>query len=225
MDFSGGICHLPRSFVALVNVLPSLIQSASATPNPSVSGLLWAVVGLAVVAFVAVEAAVVWQALRHPPAQASRRRVIEIAWLATPAVILLALLVWSGVVLGSDVRSAPAKPDLTIAIDGRMFVWNIHYAGDRLSLNQLHLPVGKVARIDLTSDDVVHGFWIPQFRVKQQAKPGQTVTIYLQPMETGDFNIVCAELCGNSHYAMRGFVHVESQEDFDRWLATQEPGA
>ena len=210
-----------------MNVLPGLIQSANATPNPSVSGTLWTIVGLSIAAFAVVEVLVVRQALRHPPAQPSRRRAIEIAWLATPAVILLALVVWSGVVLGSDVRSAPAKPDLTIAIDGRMFVWNIHYpgpTGDKLTLNQLHLPVGKVARIDLTSDDVVHGFWIPQFRVKQKATPGQTVTLYLQPMQTGDFNIVCAELCGNSHYAMRGFVHVESQEDFDRWLASQEPG-
>jgi cytochrome c oxidase subunit 2 len=184
---------------------------------------------LTVIAFVLVEGVVAWIAFR--PVSLGGRRRLEVAWLATPALILVALVLWTGRVLGSDVRNVPAKTDLTVHVTGHMFYWQVRYELPpvdgvpreiEVAANQIHLPEGKAARIVLDAADVVHGFWVPQFRIKETIAPGSPVTIWMQPMETGEFNIVCAELCGESHFAMRGFVHVESDEAFAGWIAAQE---
>ena len=109
-------------------------------------------------------------------------------------------------------------------------------ADDIVTLNQLHLPVNKQVMIHLSSKDVIHSFALPEMRVKQDAVPGMEIPIYFTPtMTTKDFlnmlkgtareglgyEIACAQLCGNSHYRMRGFVTVESEEEFDAWLAEE----
>lgn len=194
---------------------------------------LWSWILAGVAGFLVVEAGVVWAAVRWRAEKdgASSRRALEIAWLATPAVILLGLVAWSASVLGSDVRAAGAgeKPALTVHVTGMMFRWEIRHeiagADGQITtietLNQLHLPAGKTAEIVIESGDVAHTFWVPQFRIKQDAVPGARHVVRIRPMETGEFNIVCAELCGNSHYAMRGFVHVESAEKFEAWTRAQ----
>ncbi len=104
---------------------------------------------------------------------------------------------------------------------------------DITTLNQLHLPLGRMAQIGLSSKDVIHSFFLPEFRVKQDAIPGMRVPVSFRPTmsteefrrRTGrparDFEIACAQLCGINHYTMRGFVTIESQEEFDAWYAAQ----
>lgn len=106
-------------------------------------------------------------------------------------------------------------------------------ADDIVTLNQLHLPVGKPAIIHLSSKDVIHSFNLPNMRIKQDAIPGLTIPLWFEPTittaqmreQTGDpayvYEIACAQLCGNSHYAMRGFLTVHAQEEFDAWMATE----
>ncbi|MFQ5742751.1 MAG: cytochrome c oxidase subunit II [Acidobacteriota bacterium] len=110
---------------------------------------------------------------------------------------------------------------------------------DVTTINQLHLPVNRYAEILLTSKDVVHSFFLPVMRVKQDAIPGMVVPVHFEPIEITPeaarypgceankncWEIACAQLCGLSHYRMRGFLTVESQEDFDAWLAAQTAGA
>lgn len=106
-------------------------------------------------------------------------------------------------------------------------------ADDVVTLNQMHLPVDKPAVIRLSSKDVIHGFNLPQMRIKQDAIPGLTIPVWFRPTvttadmrrQTGNdefqYEIACAQLCGNSHYRMRGFVTVETQDEFDAWLAEE----
>ena len=106
-------------------------------------------------------------------------------------------------------------------------------ADDIVTLNQLHLPVNQQVLIHLSSKDVIHGFGIPEMRVKQDALPGMTIPVYFTPTMTSaefldeikgsaregkGFEIACAQLCGNSHYRMRGFLTVESEDEFNDWL-------
>ena len=178
------------------------------------SSSVWLVIVGSVAALVTVTAAVL--------VVAKPRRGLELAWLATPALILVALVAWSSRVLGSDVRATAGEPELVVDVTGKMFVWEVrHEAGGKVveTLNRIHVPVGKTAEIRLRSADVAHGFWIPQLGVKEAALPGEPRTFRIRATETGEFNIVCSELCGNSHYAMRGFVHVESDAAFARFLA------
>jgi cytochrome c oxidase subunit II len=94
---------------------------------------------------------------------------------------------------------------------------------DVVLLNELHLPVNKPVIIKLTTKDVIHSFFLPQMRVKQDAIPGQVIPIWFEPIKTGQWDIACAQLCGLSHYRMRGSYTVESQADFDKWMADNAP--
>ena len=92
---------------------------------------------------------------------------------------------------------------------------------DVTTINQLHLPVGKTALITLTSRDVIHSFFVPVMRVKQDVIPGMRIPVWFTPIKTGQWEIACAQLCGLGHYRMRGFLTIHTQEEFEAWLAKQ----
>ena len=92
---------------------------------------------------------------------------------------------------------------------------------DFTTINQLHLPIGKPAIIHLTSRDVIHSFFLPQMRVKQDAIPGMSIPVWFTPTKTGSWEIACAQLCGLGHYRMKGFLTIESEEDFQEWHDSQ----
>ncbi len=130
------------------------------------------------------------------------------------------------------------KDVLKVEIMPQQFAWNVRYAGpDEVfataddivaPLSQLHVPVNTPVVIQLSAFDVVHSFYIPQLRIKQDAVPGTVTTFWFQAVKTGKFEIACSALCGNGHYKMRGNLTVESAEDFQKWLgdqAAQTPAA
>ncbi len=92
---------------------------------------------------------------------------------------------------------------------------------DIITLNQLHIPVDTPVIVDLSSKDVIHSFSLPVMRVKQDVIPGQMIPVWFEAKSTGNFEIACAQLCGLAHYRMRGFLIVESKEDFAKWLNEQ----
>jgi cytochrome c oxidase subunit 2 len=91
------------------------------------------------------------------------------------------------------------------------------------TLNNLYLPVDKTAILYLSSKDVIHSFFLPYMRVKHDAIPGQVVPLWFQPVQTGKSEIGCAQLCGLSHFRRKGFLHIQSQTEYDGWLAQQAP--
>ena len=97
-------------------------------------------------------------------------------------------------------------------------------ADDITTINQLYLPVDQPTIFYLTTKDVIHSFSIPFLRLKHDAIPGMTIPLQAVPTQTGDTEIACAQLCGNSHYRMKGFVHILPQGEFDQWLADQSSG-
>lgn len=94
-------------------------------------------------------------------------------------------------------------------------------ADDITTINNLYLPVDKPAILYLSSKDVIHSFYLPYFRVKHDAIPGQTIPLHFTPIQTGDGEVGCAQLCGLGHFRMRGFVHIQTAAEFDSWLAEQ----
>lgn len=150
-------------------------------------------------------------------------------------------------------QDGPGNP-VVIEVVAQQFAWNIRYSGadgvfgrrvaslvsarnsvgldptdpasadDIVTLNQFHIPVGRQIQVRLTSKDVLHSFFLPDFRVKQDAVPGMQVNVFFDALEAGSFEIACAELCGMQHYQMRGFVTVhESDDAFNAWLAENAP--
>ncbi len=120
-----------------------------------------------------------------------------------------------------------------IEVMPQQFAWNFRYAGaDGIfatdddvvpAQNQMHIPVDTPVLIQIAPFDVIHSFFIPNFRVKQDATPGMINAMWFQATETGNFEIACAELCGNGHYRMKGYLTVESQEAYEQWLSDNAP--
>jgi len=169
---------------------------------------------------------------------------LEWTWTLVTAGILLIFL-FRALNLWGEMQAPPPANAMPIEITAQQFAWNVRYPGkdgvfgridhkladvdnqigldktdpaaadDVIMQNQLYLPVDRPVRVALRSLDVLHSFFLPNMRVKQDAVPGMTITIWFTPKETGNFEIACAEHCGLGHYRMRGRVHVVSGAAFD----------
>jgi cytochrome c oxidase subunit II len=156
---------------------------------------------------------------------------LEIAWTAATAVIVLTLAFLSRGLwldLKDPARFPPAGFEVVVA--AKQFEWNVTYPGpdgrlgtddDFVVRNQLHVPVGVPVHVHLTAEDVIHSFFVPEFRVKQDAVPGMQIPTWFEATRTGEFTIGCAELCGLGHYRMRGTLFVHDAAGFERWQAEQ----
>jgi cytochrome c oxidase subunit 2 len=144
---------------------------------------------------------------------------LEVVWVLVPFLIVSALAAYAWVVL--DDIEAKEPGELRVHVFGQQFTWSYEYRGKDgkpIRSNELYLPVDKPVRFDISTRDVIHSFWIPNFRLKSDTPPGITTKWRATPSKIGDNDIVCAELCGAGHAAMRATAHVVSQEDFDKWL-------
>ncbi len=184
------------------------------------------------VIFVLVEGALLAFLIRYRRGASTRAMYIhgnvtaEIIWTVIPALIVT-YLAFASQRVWAHIQGPPPPHQMELEVVAEQFAWNIHYAGpdgqfgtadDVETINQLHLPVGQVVLVRLKSKDVIHSFFLPQFRLKRDTVPGITGRIWLQATKTGQYEIVCAELCGLGHYRMRGFVTIETPEAFAAWL-------
>ena len=145
---------------------------------------------------------------------------LEVVWVLIPFVIVSILAAYAWIVL--DDIEEPKPGELRVHVFGQQFAWSYEYRGKDgkpVRSNELVLPVDKPVRFDISSRDVIHSFWIPNFRLKSDAVPGITTKWRATPTTVGRHDIVCAELCGAGHAAMRASAQVVSQGDFDKWLA------
>jgi cytochrome c oxidase subunit II len=170
--------------------------------------------------------------------------IVLMSVIAEGGVLVIGLPVWAKLY-----DTPPPPNAVVVEVTPEQFAWNIHYAGkdgkfgrtspnlitldnaigmdakdpagkdDILLVGELHLPVNRAARIRLRSKDVIHSFFLPMQRIKQDVVPGMTNDVLFVPTVAGDFEIACAELCGFGHYQMRGLLRVESEEKFEAWLA------
>ncbi len=143
---------------------------------------------------------------------------LEIAWTVIP-LILVVIFGYIGVV---DLNEVTKKgEEITVKVNAFQWDWTFEYDGGVLS-QELVLPVDKRARMEMTSNDVLHSFWVPEFRVKQDLVPGAPQNLYFTPTMVGEYDLVCAELCGLSHYSMLRTVRVVEQDEFTAWLQTEQ---
>ncbi len=154
---------------------------------------------------------------------------LEVVWTIIPALICVLLALMSRG-LWTKIKERMPQDALQVEITGEQFAWNFKYAGadgtigtpdDVITLNQLHFPVGKPVVATLLSKDVIHSFYLPEFRVKQDAVPGLKTRIWFEGNRVGSWDIACAELCGLGHYRMKGQVTVDTTEDFQKWMEEQ----
>ncbi|MDT8306040.1 MAG: cytochrome c oxidase subunit II [Anaerolineae bacterium] len=142
---------------------------------------------------------------------------LEIAWTIFPLVVVIVFGVWGARLLTDIIR--PAEEEMTVQVSGQQWSWRFTYPehGD-FTTDELVLPVGQPVRLELTSLDVLHSFWVPEFRVKQDLVPGQVHELRITPTEEGEYKTRCAEICGTSHAYMISDVRIVSATAFDDWI-------
>ncbi|MCD6727295.1 MAG: cytochrome c oxidase subunit II [Solirubrobacteraceae bacterium] len=155
--------------------------------------------------------------LDGPPIHGDTR--LEIIWTALPTAIIAGLAAYAAVVL-LDIQEAPAKGTRVVNVTGQQFAWSFSMTegGRRIAVNRLVLPVGEPVEFKVRSKDVIHDFWVPEWRLKVDAVPGITTSYSLTPTRTGSYQVVCAELCGLGHAFMRQSVSVVSRERYAAWV-------
>lgn len=201
-----------------------------------VDGLFMMILWITGIVFVGTQIALVWamwrfRSERQPQAvyQHGSQR-LEVIWTIIPSAILVFIALYQlGAWTDIKFRSSQPKVAPLAEVSARQFQWKIRYPGpdetigtadDLHTVNDLHFVKGRPVVIYLKTQDVLHSFFLPSMRIKQDAVPGLTIPVWFDSDRAGTFDLVCAELCGWGHYKMRGVVTVhDTQQEFDEWMA------
>jgi cytochrome c oxidase subunit 2 len=215
--------------VTLVAVLFQWLPTSASEEFDRIQDIYWFATVLSIVIFSLVGAVVVYSVWKWrvpldddtdgPPIHGHTG--LEIAWTAVPAILVIALGIVSAVVMSQN-GEAGNRP-LEVNAIGQQFAWKFEYGdyGD-LTSGELVLPVNREAKFTMEAVDVLHSFWVPNFGQKMDAVPGIVTTILVTPTRTGEFEVVCAELCGLGHATMRAKARVVTQAEFDTWVKEKQ---
>jgi cytochrome c oxidase subunit 2 len=205
-----------------------LLPAAAGKEAESIDTLFQVLLSLASVIFGLVIAFILYSliAFRRQPGDLQDAKPVygniplEVTWTVIPLVIVIALGVYGTNVLLGISRPAGATEE-EVKVVGFQWGWRFEYPEYGITSSELVLPVDRQALLRLTSIDVIHSFWVPEFRIKTDAIPDHENQMRITPTEVGDYNVLCAELCGTAHAYMKAPARVLSQSDFDAWVAAQ----
>jgi cytochrome c oxidase subunit 2 len=141
---------------------------------------------------------------------------LELAWTLIPLGIVIVIFFWSADLYFDLAR--PPRDAMQINVVGKRWMWKLQHMTGQREINELHIPVGVPVRLTLTSEDVIHSFFVPAFRTKQDAVPGRYTSTWFQATKPGRYHLFCAEYCGTKHSGMIGTVHVLEPQQFQAWL-------
>ena len=153
---------------------------------------------------------------------------LEIMWTVVPSLILVILTFLSAPAWSKIKIQAPPPSDFVVQVTAKQFNWQITYPGadgkfgtadDKTLLDEMHVPVNKIVHVNLRSQDVIHSFFVPQFRMKQDAVPGREIVQWFEATKPGKYELPCAELCGFGHSGMRGWIYVHTPDEYKKWAA------
>jgi cytochrome c oxidase subunit 2 len=207
--FSGGLPLFPEQGSAMAGRVDALFLFLCA---------------LSVFFSVLIFTAVIFFAIRYRRRSESERPaailgslVLEIVWTAVPLAIVVVIFLWSADIFFHIKRVPPDAMEVYVV--GKRWMWKAQHMTGQREINELHIPVGTPVRLMLTSEDVIHSFFVPAFRVKQDALPGRYTTLWFQAIKPGRYHLFCAEYCGTRHSGMIGWVTAMEPSEFQAWLA------
>jgi cytochrome c oxidase subunit 2 len=145
---------------------------------------------------------------------------LEVLWTVIPLGVVLVLATVSAQYLGK--MEKPDPDEMVVNVVGFQWDWRFEYPDYGISATELHLPLDRQVRFEMTSEDVIHSFWVPEFRIKQDLVPGMTTTLRIRPTEPGQYMLRCAELCGTRHAYMTRPVIVEEDAGFSAWVSNEQ---
>jgi cytochrome c oxidase subunit 2 len=186
--------------------------------------LYWALIGLTAFFTLLIAGLIAVFAIQYRRRSAEDRpghvhepKALEIAWIAVPLAICVVLFFWSAH-LYVTINRVP-RDAVDVYVVGKRWMWKIQHLTGQREINELHVPLGVPIKLNLTSEDVIHSFFVPAFRIKKDAVPGRYNSIWFQATKPGRYHLFCAEYCGTKHSAMIGWVEVMEPAAFQAWLA------
>jgi len=203
------------------------------TFGPDIDSLFYLIYYITAATFILVTVLMIWFVIAYRQREGRRatythgNTTLEIIWTIVPAAILIVLSFMSVSTWAKVKRHAPAS-DFEIQVNAKQFNWEVIYPGPDGKLgtgddvkfdNDIHAPVNKVVRIQLTASDVIHSFFLPNLRLKQDAVPGRNILVWFEATKPGKYELPCAELCGFGHSGMKGWLHVHTAEEYAKWAA------
>jgi cytochrome c oxidase subunit 2 len=221
--------------VLIIAFLPPVALAAPPSPlDPAsqeaqhIANLYWLTFGIAVVIFLVVEGLLLYAVIRFRqrdpaviPPKVHGSTPLEIAWTAAPAIVLLIIFVL--MVRTMSAAATPPTEAMPVKVIAHQWWWEFQYPELGITTaNELHVPVGEPVRVELTSDNVIHSFWIPRLAGKTDVIPGQTNSMWFEADQAGTYRGQCAELCGAQHANMNFLVIAQSGEDFRQWAEGQQ---
>ncbi len=144
-------------------------------------------------------------------------KILEVIWIVIPLLICVVMFVWGAVIFVSNSR--PPANAMEINVVGKQWMWKIQHEDGQREIDELHVPVGKPVKLIMTSQDVIHDFFIPAFRVKMDVIPGRYTTEWFEATKPGEYHLFCSQFCGTLHAAMIGKVVVMEPDKYQAWLA------
>lgn len=214
-----------------------LMDESASTVGPQIDRLYYVILVITGIVFVATELTLLWFIFKYRHREGRKAEYIqgsakaEIVWTTVPAIIVIAIALASAGLWDEikDPDNVPANA-MTVILTAKQFEWNLTYPGpdDELNTeddftvrNRLDIPLDRPTKLEMYSEDVIHSFYIPDFRLKQDVVPGMELMMWFQPTRTGEFPIGCAELCGIGHTRMRGTLTVHTPSEYQTWMNEQ----
>jgi len=217
-------CILPFGAPFGSLLIPFLPENASSFAG-SVDALYFTLIGVSVFFTVLIAGLEVYFAVKYRrrspgeiPPKTATSSALEAAWIGIPFLICLVIFVW-GASLYFTIYSAP-KETMEIYVTAKQWMWRFQHVGGQREINELHVPLGSRVKLTMTSEDVIHSFFVPAFRVKADVLPGQGRyrVVWFEPTKPGRYHLFCAEYCGMNHSGMIGWVEVMRPQEFQTWL-------
>lgn len=204
-----------------------------------VDGLFWMVTAIVGVWFLLAEAVLFYLIIRYrrrknqPAGYVKGDKRSQMAWVLVPCIVVLGFDLFidtSSMKVWDLVKLTRPTPSMVVRVDARQWAWDFTNPGadrklgtadDIKTTNELNLPTGAVVEVELRSMDVLHSFWVPEFRLKQDVVPGRTIKAWFEVTRPGIYPVLCAQLCGVAHGIMKGNIYVRTPEEYQLWLSGQ----
>jgi cytochrome c oxidase subunit 2 len=155
------------------------------------------------------------QGARVSRGNVQRKLGIEIAWTVIPLLLFIVIFAWAA--RDFIALYTPPQDALPVYVVAKQWMWKLQHRSGRREINELHVPLGQPVRLVMTSQDAIHSFYVPAFRLKQDVLPGRYTSLWFTPTQLGEFRLFCAEYCGSQHSQMIGRVVVMKPADYARW--------
>lgn len=218
-----GIAQFGSALAALIPIHPPAASSIA----QSVDQLYYFLTGISIFFSVLIFTLIFYFMIRYRrrsdeeiPPDTHTSLVLELTWTLIPSGLCAILFVWASMLYIRNSRPPAASTEVFVI--AKQWMWHIQHPEGPREIDELHVPVDEPIKVTITSQDVIHGFYIPAFRVKKDALPGRYTSIWFTATEIGSYHLFCSEYCGANHSAMIGTVYVMSRRDYADWLASQE---